>query len=179
MDVQADQFALSNDFFRSMNARRAGVTHWAFTNRERCVYNSISAYGGSILPVGCSAGGNLGKYSVMQRMSLKEYSGYIENGLKPLGSMVAEKKQPQALTMLNGELHLNLGINLIEHSRRTGEVGLNETFAPLLEQWDEAGMVSYNREIGLVRLTDAGVFHAPQIQQNLLDYYEWKKGGEK
>lgn len=179
VEIQAEQFALSNDFFRTMNARRSGVTHWAFSNRERCVYNSISAYGGSILPVGCGAGGNLGKYGVMQGMSLQEYSAYIERGEKPLGAMVIEKKDNRALRMLGGELHLNLGVNLKEHARKTGEEGLNEIFAPLLEQWDEAGMVSYDRESGLMRLTDAGVFHAPQIQQNLLDYYEWKKGGDR
>jgi anaerobilin synthase len=175
LEEQAEQFNLSNEFFRSMNARRCGVTHWAFNNRERAIYNSVSAYAGSILPVGCGAGGNLGKYGLMQSMSLDDYSGYIGRGEKPVGQMVTERRQSKALAMLNGELHLNLGLNLIEHSRRTGEEGLNELFAPLFEQWDEAGMVSYDRGSGLLRLTDAGVFHAPRIQQNILDYYKWKK----
>lgn len=174
LEDQAKQFTLSNEFFRSMNAKRAGVTHWSFTNRERCIYNSISAYGGSVLPVGCGAGGNLGKYRLMQGMSLQEYSGYIARGEKPVGMMVSENRSNKALGMLNGELHLNLGVNLKELSRKTGTMGLNEVFSPLFKQWDKAGMVTYNNKTGLMCLTDAGVFHAPTIQQKILDYYKWK-----
>ncbi len=175
IEKQAQQFSASNNYFRTINAKRTGVTHWSFTNRERCIYNSISAYGGSCLPVGCGAGGNLGKYRVMQRMSLENYAEKVKNRKKPIAMASISSTKSTEIALLNGELSLSLGTNLKELSRKTGKSGLNELLEPLLRQWADAGMVNYNAATGLLMLTDAGVFHFPTLSQNLLDYYNWKQ----
>lgn len=175
IEKQAQQFAASNEFFRNINAVRTGVTHWAFTNRERCIYNSISAFGGSCLPVGCGAGGNIGPYRVMQRMSLEQYAGMVTEGRKPTVLVSRSAANQSTVSLINGELALYLGTNLKEISRKTGETDQNERFKPLLRQWADAGMVNYNAVSGLLTLTDAGVFHFPTLSQLLLDYNIWKQ----
>jgi len=179
LEQQAEQFMISNEYFRSINATRSGVTHWSFTNRERCIYNAIPKYQQTCLPIGCGAGGSAGGYRLMQRMELEEYSAKIAKGEKPIAMGMKIPSGFRLEGAIAGPIELHLGLNLKELSKKSGILNLVDIFSPLLAQWDNAGMVKFNKDAGVMKLTDAGAYHCVSLAQNMIDYYKTQSKGHK
>ncbi len=173
-EQQIEQFNMSNEYFRTIGARRAGVTHWAFSNRERTVYNTIPKYQHSCLPIGCGAGGSMGKYRTFQRMELADYSAKVANNEKPIAMGMEIERGTRFEGKIAGSLEETLSLNLTNLAKISNNPNLIEISYPLLEQWEKAGMITFNKEFGIIKLTDAGVYHCVSLAQNLIDFYKWK-----
>jgi oxygen-independent coproporphyrinogen-3 oxidase len=160
---QAELYTISSNYFRSVNARRIGVKHWAFSNRERNIYNAIPSCQNTYLPIGCGAGGSVGRYRIMQRMEIEDYSAKIAKDEKPV--VLAMEKSPDSRLegAISGALSYTLGLNLNVLSHQVDTPDLVNIFSPILEQWEAAGMLNFNKESGMIKLTDAGAYHCVSL----------------
>ncbi len=170
---QADLFLFSNKYLKNIPAARASIRHWKLSSRERSLYNIYSKYGYTCIPAGCGAGGNVGRYSVMQGMDLESYYTLIEKGEKPFGYISEKDADYRLFGNITGSFEEYLGINM----RKLGEiygVRVLDIFEPLFHQWETAGMIVRDN-FENVSLTGAGEFWNVNIVQNIIDYYKWKR----
>lgn len=167
---QADLFLITKEFLESQNCKRLGLRHWAFTNRERSVYNFIPKYNYSCLPVGNGAGGSFAGHRIYQKMKNSEYYSMLDQGKKPIA--IASKASP--LARFNGDItgcfEEFRKINLRNLEMQYNDSTIISRLSPLLKQWMDAGMVKWNSSTGVVKMTSAGEFYNVHIIQSLIDY---------
>ena len=129
-------------------------SHWARTPRERNVYNLRIKEGVDCLAYGSGAGGLLGRYSYSVTPDLDAYRDAVLSGNKPIaGMLVSDSLQPARNAITAG-----LEVGRLDLDRIASHLGgrLNPAIAPLLDQWQSAGLVSISGSI--VSLTTAGRF---------------------
>ena len=168
MKRQADMFLLMNDYYKSRNIKRFGLRHWAFSNRERSLYNFIVKYEQTCLPIGNGAGGRIGNYRVFQSCENKDYYKKIDAGEKPIAMALELPENNTINGALIGSLEEHLCIDFAKIESEFNLPQLTEKFLPLLNQWQEAGMISLKNKV--MRLTAAGEFWNVNVAQNLIDY---------
>jgi len=168
MERQADMFLILNDYYKSRNIKRFGLRHWAFSNRERSLYNFIVKYEQTCLPIGNGAGGRIGNYRVFQSGENKDYYKKIDSEEKPITMALELPKNNTLNGTLIGSLEEHLCINFSKIEEEFNLAKLTEKFSPLLNQWQEAGMISFENKV--MKLTEAGEFWNVNIAQNLIDF---------
>jgi oxygen-independent coproporphyrinogen-3 oxidase len=134
--------------------RQISNSHWARTPRERNRYNLRIKQGGDCLAYGSGAGGTIGRYSYSVVGDLQHYSESIGAGRKPIGSMSLADDLAVARHYVTAGFeigHLDLGGLDIQHIP-----DVRAQFAPLLEQWQHAGLVVLDGDVA--RLTLPGRF---------------------
>ncbi|PID28325.1 MAG: heme anaerobic degradation radical SAM methyltransferase ChuW/HutW [Candidatus Cloacimonadota bacterium] len=176
MREQADLFLFTKDFFNRANAKRLGLRHWAFSNRDRSIYNFIPKYDQTVLPVGCGAGGRVGNHKLMQRMEVEKYYQYLDEGRKPIKFAVEIKNDIGINGHFIGSLEEFLQIDFKMAAKKFNQPDLIEMYKPLLEQWEESGMITFDGQT--MKLTPASEYHNVNIQQNMVEYFNWKKNGK-
>ncbi len=165
---QADMFLKMNDYYKNRNIKRLGLRHWAFSNRERSIYNFIIKYEQTCLPIGNGAGGRIGNYRIFQSGENKDYYKKIEAGEKPIAMALQLPENNKINGRLIGSLEENLCIDFASIEKEFNLPNLTKKFVPLLNQWQEAGMIFFDDKI--MKLTEAGEFWNVNIAQNLIDY---------
>ncbi len=170
MEEQAALFRVTRDFMGNQSCKRLGLRHWAFSNRERSIYNFIPKYNHSCIPVGNGAGGSVGGYSIYQKMNPADYRSFIDRGEKPIA--VASKVSELSLFegLVAGGLEEFRMVNLRNLQRETGDETIVSRMSPLLDQWHGAGIVHWDHSSGVMRMTEAGEFHNVQLIQNFIEY---------
>lgn len=129
-------------------------SHWARTPRERNIYNLRIKEGVDCLAYGSGAGGLLGRYSYSVAPDLDVYREAVLSGRKPIfGMLVSDSLQPA-----RNAITASLEVGRLDLDRIATHLGerLNPAIAPLLDQWQSAGLVSLDGSI--VSLTTAGRF---------------------
>ncbi len=170
-EEQADLFMVTRDFFNKRNALRPSLRHWAFSPHERSLYNILSKYEQTCIPIGAGAGGMAGGYRFFQTMNIADYSSQVERGDKPIAMAFEAEMDNDILGAIPGNLEEKLSLNFNELFANHDIQYMQEKFRPLLEQWQEAGMVEYDYDENKITLTAAGEFYNVNISQNLIDYY--------
>lgn len=173
--MQADFFIAARDYFMARGVKRLQLRHWAFSNRERSLYNLIPKYEQSCIPAGCGAGGRVGGYQLMQAREIEKYTAAVEAGEKPLAMAIKSMPGYAFCGAVVGGLEEKGLLNFTDLSQRFGIQNLAEKFHPLLSQWEEAGMISRTGDGDCMQLTAAGEFWNVAVQQNLLDYAKYIK----
>jgi coproporphyrinogen III oxidase-like Fe-S oxidoreductase len=99
----------------------------------------------------------------MQRMEIEDYSAKIAKDEKPV--VLAMEKSPDSRLegAISGALSYTLGLNLNVLSHQVDTPDLVNIFSPILEQWEAAGMLNFNKESGMIKLTDAGAYHCVSL----------------
>lgn len=141
-------------FLGDRNWRQISNSHWARTSRERNLYNLRIKEGADCLAYGSGAGGTLGRYSYNVAGNLQAYNADIIAGRKPLDGMSISDDLAAVRHHITAGFEvgtLDLGGLTLPHV-----AGANAILAPLLEQWQRAGVVTVND--GVVHLTTAGRF---------------------
>jgi anaerobilin synthase len=141
-------------FLGAKDWRQISNSHWARTPRERNLYNQRIKQGADCLAYGSGAGGTIGRYSFSVTGDLRQYGEGIAAGRKPLGGMSKSDEFAAA------RHHVMAGFEV----GRLDLGGLDQRyipearalFAPLLEQWQRAGLLMFEGDV--VRLTLAGRF---------------------
>jgi oxygen-independent coproporphyrinogen-3 oxidase len=129
-------------------------SHWGRTPRERNVYNLRIKEGADCLAYGSGAGGILGRYGYSVAGNLQQYAADIAAGRKPLDGMsISDDLAP-------ARHHVTAGLE-VGRLDLTGLIlphipDARALFAPLLEQWQRAGLVELDGDT--VQLTVAGRF---------------------
>ncbi len=168
---QADLFIMTRQYFEEANTLRPSLRHWAFSPRERSLYNILSKYEETCIPVGVSAGGIMGGYRFFQTMDIEKYYEQIENGEKPIAMVFQVDSDNEIQGEMVGNIEENFSVDFKKLFEKHSMGFIGEEFKPLLQQWHEAGMVNYDSHNNKMTLTPAGEFHNVNISQNLIDYY--------
>ncbi|MCK5132585.1 MAG: heme anaerobic degradation radical SAM methyltransferase ChuW/HutW [Candidatus Sabulitectum sp.] len=167
---QADLFTITREYFADENCKRLGLRHWAFSNRERSMYNFIPKYNNSCIPVGNGAGGRLAGYSIYQKMKNSEYFDMLDRGEKPIAAVFRASPYAQFEGDIVGSFEEFRQVNLHNLEIKYGDETIISRLSLLLDQWAKAGMVEWNNKTGVIRMTPAGEFYNVQITQNLINY---------
>jgi len=167
---QADLFLVTKNYFKHENCKRLGLRHWAFSNRDRSIYNFIPKYNYSCIPVGNGAGGTVAGYRIYQKMKNSEYYSMLDQGKKPIAIASKVSKYSELNGDIAGGFEEFRQINLKNLEEKYKDKTLISRLEPLIRQWDEAGIVVWNPTHGVIKLTSAGEFYNVHVIQNLIDF---------
>lgn len=164
-------FARGVEMMQNVRYRRLSISHWGRTTRERNMYNLLMKSGVHCLAYGSGAGGTLHGHTYFIDGKLKNY---LANEVmdKKISMMLYLSPHGRLARAISGELELgridfqSLGKNL--------DLDLNKIYAPLLEQWETAGLIRQNQD--WVELTLAGEFWQTNLAQGLMDYFKSNSG---
>ena len=161
---QAEMFAFAYEWLEKRPFRRLSNCHWAKTNRERSLYNTLNKQGAETLPFGAGAGGKLAGYSCMLHRDLNSYLQAVENCNKPIMSL---SRQSELQDLYSAVLHqLEQGYLDIAVLESCGDKRLQELLW-LLDIWEKRGLVKNNGV--LFCLTIAGQFWKINIAQTIIE----------
>ena len=141
-------------FLGARGWRQISNSHWARTPRERNLYNLCIKQGADCLAYGSGAGGTIGLYSYSVTGDIRIYSEGIAAGRKPIDGMSVSDDLDAARHYVTAGFEvgrLDFGGLDMPHIPDTKAL-----FAPLLEQWQRAGLVVFEGDAA--RLTLAGRF---------------------
>lgn len=161
---QAWMFATAEKLLADNLFSRISVCHWAKTNRERNMYNTLTKSGNAVIPFGAGAGGSVGGVSLALDRSLPSYIKRIDQGEKPIVAM----RQPHAVQGLQNAViaqirqgHLQLAALAAQYGAEVMEL------EPLLKTWETRGLLQSSGTAA--RLTVAGQFWHMNIAQSVLE----------
>ncbi len=179
---QAADIPLQSEFFRTgveymaeNHVRRLSMTHWGASFRERNLYNILMGGRGQCLPFGAGAGGSLDGYFCFQERDYKKYMQRVAQGEKPLAMLM--RPRPNAVLANCLSRQLELGYMNLAHTSKEAGAPVHKVFAPLLEQWERAGLLTRNGD--WIDLTLAGQFWQVNLTQALIDWYNTQTQAEK
>ncbi len=151
--------------------RRLSISHWGRAFRERNIYNLSMKQKTHCLAYGSGAGGNLSGHMVFMDGTLESYMKKAGRE-KPLLHAMAPSPHDALSRGIAGELELGR-LNLGDLGQRL-EMNLETLFAPLVENWEAAGLVTRDR--GWLELTLAGQFWETTMAQGMIDYFKEAPG---
>lgn len=166
--TQAEMFSVGKQMAQEARLNRLSLCHWGRSSRERNRYNSFTRFGATCIPFGCGAGGRLHGYHFFQKGELTDYFKRVEAGEKPIGTVM---KLPE-LAPFFGELVGSMEEGAVNIRTLGGKYGLDlsSLFQPLLDQWEQTGLVGYHKN-GWLEMTEAGEFWTVTMSQAMIDYF--------
>ena len=166
--MQAEMFALGRRMALQARMKRLSMNHWAWNERERNRYNSFTRFGATCIPFGCGAGGRLHGHYFFQEGNLKQYYNFIKKEEKPIASAVKLPSQRPLFRDLVGRMEEGM-VNLKQLATTHG-VDLTTVFSPLLDQWQQVGLITLDED-GWLEFTEAGEFWNVTLAQKMIDYF--------
>ena len=148
--------------------RRLSISHWGRTTRERNIYNPLMKSRANCLAYGPGAGGSLQGYFYFIQGNFEQYMAARAQDRKPVVMAMEPPVNATMVRSLTGQLEtgfLDLDLTAAETDADAGAL-----FAPLLEQWEQAGLL--RRDGNQVELTLAGQFWQVNITQALIDWHQ-------
>jgi oxygen-independent coproporphyrinogen-3 oxidase len=141
-------------FLGAKGWRQISNSHWARTPRERNLYNLRIKQGADCLAYGSGAGGTIGRYSYSIAGNLQHYGEGVAGGHKPLDGMSVSDDLEAARHYVTAGFEVGrLDLGRLDQQHLPQARAL---FAPLLEQWQRAGLVLFEGDVA--SLTLAGRF---------------------
>lgn len=157
--MKASMFQMGVDFMAKHHQRRLSVNHWASSNRERSIYNSLAKNNAEILPIGAGAGGNFNGINLMQYRDMDKYIEAVE-----------QQKYPSAMALRSGANAKETSI--IKAAFDRGVLSQRELpvyfelLQPLFEIWQTRGLARLENHY--LSLTLAGQFWSVTLAQNVI-----------
>lgn len=163
--TKATMFAAGVAFMAQHHQKRLSVNHWASSNRERSIYNSLAKTCAEVLPIGAGAGGNVGGWQLMQSRNIEHYVDAIGNAQFPVMGVTQDTS---GLAHLFGAVksafdHGVLAQRTLDQCAGFPLYSASET---LFSAWQEHGLVNYDQ--AYLTLTLAGQFWATTLAQNYI-----------
>lgn len=157
--MKASMFKMGVEFMAKHHQRRLSVNHWASTNRERSIYNSLAKTSAEVLPIGAGAGGNFNGVSLMQFRDMDKYIEAVEQQHYPAGMALHNVGRAQESNRIKAAF--DRGVlsqrDLPQHFK---------LLTPLFEVWQKRGLVKLDEQY--LSLTLAGQFWSVTLAQNLI-----------
>lgn len=160
---QAEMFAFAHDYLTRRHYRRLSACHWAASNRERSLYNSLAKKNIPMFQFGCGAGGSIGGYACMNHRALPGYQAMAEAGKKPIMALMKSNPLSDITSKVNYQLEhgsLNLQALIAEHPQLAD-------LQWLYDVWEKRGLVENNGI--LYELTIPGQFWQINLTQTTLE----------
>lgn len=171
---QARMFAKAEAWLDDHLFTRISVCHWAKSNRERNMYNTLTKNGVAVVPFGSGAGGKIENVTLSLDRDLKNYMNAIDQGIKPIIGMLQTANSHGLQNDVLGQIKQGyLDIHFL--AARYGENILH--IKPLLDIWESRGLIRTQATIS--RLTVAGQFWYTNIAQSVLECLHALFNGEQ
>ena len=161
---QAEYLKAAAEFLEEANYKRLSVCHWAKSNRERSLYNTLAKTDADVIPFGSGAGGFVGDISVYMQRDLKKYMDSIDKGKVPIMFML---RAPEFASLYKDiqDLTESCGVNLTKLAKKYNkELMQLET---VLDIWTEHGL--FTKKGHMYRMTVAGQYWQKNITQSLIE----------
>lgn len=163
---QSAMFKAAVEKLTSMFYRRLSLTHWARTTRERNLYNLKVKGRANCLAFGPGAGGNLAGWFYINQHNYQKWMEGVNAGVKPV--MMLNQPNPRFYLFRAVAEAMEQGwVDFAQLERNYG-VEVRPALAPLLEQWERAGVIEMRE--GVMVLTLAGQFWQVNLSQLLQDF---------
>lgn len=163
-EEKAYMYKYGVEFMNKHHLNRLSVNHWARSNRERSIYNSLAKTTAEVLPVGCGAGGNLGGVGIMQHRTLTSYIESIKANQMPIAMMTQSTDSAGLFSMIKAGF--DRGVlsrrQLLQHTSHD----IFYYLMPLFKHWQKNGLVTVDDHY--LSLTLAGEFWAVTLAQGLI-----------
>jgi len=163
---QSAMFKAAVEKLTSMFYRRLSLTHWARTTRERNLYNLKVKGRANCLAFGPGAGGNLAGWFYINQHNYQKWMEGVNAGVKPV--MMLNQPNPRFYFFRAVAEAMEQGWVDFAQLERTYGVEVRPALAPLLEQWERAGVIEMRE--GVMVLTLAGQFWQVNLSQLLQDF---------
>ncbi|UJF17336.1 heme anaerobic degradation radical SAM methyltransferase ChuW/HutW [Vibrio sp. SS-MA-C1-2] len=179
--TKATMYKMGVEFMNKHHQRRLSVNHWASSNRERSIYNSLAKTTAEVLPIGAGAGGNIMGLNMMQSREMESYIKSIKEKQHPvMGAMKSRDNDPiikyiksafdhgvMSGVMLNNVTNQTLS-QLIENTQplNVPNCALYRSLQPLFDKWQQNGL-AINQD-NYLSLTLAGQFWSTTLAQSLI-----------
>ena len=164
--LRARMFSHAVESLREPAWRRLSISHWARNTRERNFYNYFVKGRTDCVPFGPGGGGSLFGNTIMNSRKVTEWMNAVNDGRKCIGMMTRPRRNYEAGLAVSEQLELNyLNPGLLD--KEVPGVHFKERFAPILKNWEDAGLLSPSGDYLL--LTTAGQFWQGRLTQSLMD----------
>ncbi len=167
---QGKYFERGLALMQGARCRRLSMSHWGRTARERNLYNPLAKSRADCLSYGACAGGSLGGWFLFNQSNVERYLERCNSGEKPVAMVAAPPENLSVMRVILEQME-QCRLNLDDVGAALSRCDARETdayalYAPLLENWEEAGLVT--REGPWVELTQAGQFWQVNLTQALI-----------
>lgn len=162
--TKAKMFEYGVHFMRKHHIKRLSIAHWASSNRERSIYNSLAKTTAAVLPLGCGAGGNVNGLAVMQDRTLESYLKAIATQHHSV-AMLSEQAPDSAVHKAISAA-FDQGVISRAALLKASGADLFAYCRPLFDEWQRKGLVEVDNHY--LTLTLAGQFWAVTLAQNLI-----------
>lgn len=162
--MKATMFEMGVKFMAKHHQTRLSVNHWASSNRERSIYNSLAKTSAEILPLGLGAGGSVNGIQMMNVRDMDNYCAAIKSKQFPVGMAFYLSPQHQLHSVIKAGF--DRGVLNKFSFEKIGQSAVFEQARPLFEAWQKNGLVTLSEQY--VSLTLAGEFWAVNLVQILI-----------
>ena len=164
---QARMFEFGREYLMKRNCRRLSAAHWAKTNRERSLYNTLAKTGVTMFPFGSGAGGRVDGYSTMLYRTLDTYATAVEEKKKPFMALVKESDIQSLVNKTLAQIEQGyFNVDLL-----VGEDPRLSDLKWLYDLWEKQGLVENNGVI--YKLTTAGEFWQVNLAQTTVECIQY------
>lgn len=157
--TSATMFSEGVRFMSRSGWDRISLSHWRRNRVERSRYNSLVKSGADCIPIGCGAGGRIGRTRFFQISDMGMYLENIRQGRKPIISAIQLGQTAGAVDHIASDVEIGR-LNPVNWARPASPAG--RSIRLLLEQWTRAGLLA-PVEGPALELTVAGQFWSLQM----------------
>lgn len=176
---QGEYFELGVAMMEAARCRRLSISHWGRTSRERNLYNPLVKGRADCLQYGAGAGGSLQGTFFFNESNPERYMESCNSGNKAVAMVAAPPDDLPVMKVILEQMEqcrlnlddVTLALELCApgQSREAARI-----FAPLLDNWQEAGLVVLDGS--WLELTLAGQFWVVNLAQALIG---WQRQSRK
>lgn len=167
---------------RGARCRRLSLSHWGRTARERNLYNPLVKRRADCLHYGAGAGGSLQGWFLCNEPDAEKYMQRCIRGEKPAAMVAAPPEDLAAMRIILAQMEeCRLNLDDLDAALKaadpeeTRDVDAYALYAPLLDNWQQAGLVT--RDGPWVELTLAGEFWQVTLAQALIGWQRRRSRG--
>lgn len=161
---QAEYLKTATDFLEEFGYKRLSVCHWAKSNRERSLYNTLAKTDCDVIPFGSGAGGFVGDISVYMQRDLKKYMASIDEGKVPIMFMMKAPELSALYKDIQGQTE-SCGVNLTKLAKKYNDELMQ--LEAVLDIWVEHGL--FTKKGHMYKMTIAGQYWQKNITQGLIE----------
>jgi len=162
--MKATMFEMGVSFMARHYQRRLSVSHWASSNRERSIYNSLAKNNAEVLPLGAGAGGNVNGLQMMNHRDMDQYCQSVKQQQFPAAMALHCETEHQLYSVIKAGFDRGV---LSKHAlKKIGKQDVYEQLTPLFLAWQNNGLVKLDGDY--LSLSLAGEFWSVNLAQNVI-----------
>lgn len=161
---QAEYLKAATEFLEEAGYKRLSVCHWAKSNRERSLYNTLAKTNADVIPFGSGAGGFVGDISVYLQRDLKKYMEAIDKDKTPIMFMMRAPELSALYKDIQDQTE-TCGVNLTKLAKKYNPELIQ--LEAVLDIWVKHGL--FTKKGHMYKMTIAGQYWQKNITQGLIE----------